>query len=370
MAAAYTPEVATGGLKARIQRMGGYLAAMVMPNIGAFIAWGLITALFIPTGWLPDARFAVLVDPMITVLLPVLIGYTGGRMVHGQRGAVVGAVATLGLVVGSKLPMLLGAMIVGPLAAYVLKKVDGLTNRITPAGFEMLVDNFTAGIVGAAAAVVGVWGIAPIIRRFTTTAGDGVEWLIHHHLLPLASVLIEPAKVLFLNNAVNHGVLAPLGAAETLQHGKSILFMLESNPGPGLGVLLAYLLFGPKALRPSVPAAIVIQFLGGIHEVYFPYILMKPRLILATIAGGATGIAIFMVTGAGLVATPSPGSVFAYAAETPKDGWFPVFIGMLAAAAVSFLVASVLLGFGHLAEPRPAPHHPRRTEQPAEATAH
>jgi mannitol-specific phosphotransferase system IIC component len=350
MATPYTPQITGGGAKAHVQRLGGYLAGMVMPNIGAFIAWGLITALFIPTGWLPNKEFGALVDPTINVLLPVLIGYTGGRMVHGQRGAVVGAVATIGVVVGSGIPMFLGAMIMGPLAAYVLKQIDGFTQERTSAGFEMLVDNFSAGIVGAAAAVFGAWGIAPIVRHVTSAAGHGVEWLIHHHLLPFASVLIEPAKVLFLNNAVNHGVLGPLGVAEAVKHGKSILFMLESNPGPGLGILVAYLLFGPKTLRPSVPAAIVIQFLGGIHEIYFPYILMKPRLILATMAGGAAGIGTFMVTGAGLVATPSPGSIFAYAAETPKGGYFGVFAGVLVAAAVSFAVGSVLLGFGRFAE--------------------
>jgi PTS system mannitol-specific IIC component len=353
MAAAYTPAVSGSGLKAGVQRLGGHLAGMVMPNIGAFIAWGLVTALFIPTGWLPNKHFGELVDPTITYLLPILIGYTGGRMVHGQRGAVVGAVATMGVVVGSKIPMFLGAMIVGPFAAYLLKKVDGYIQERTRTGFEMLVDNFTAGIVGGAVAVFGVWGVGPIVRQVTKGAGNGVEWLIHHHLLPLASVLIEPAKVLFLNNAVNHGVLAPLGFAEAAKDGRSILFMLESNPGPGLGVLLAYLLFGPRSLRPSVPAAIIIHFLGGIHEIYFPYILMKPRLILAAIAGGAAGIATFMATDAGLVATPSPGSIFAYVAETPKHGWVGVYLGILIAAAVSFAVGAALLGFGRFAEKKP-----------------
>ncbi|GAA0349874.1 PTS mannitol transporter subunit IICB [Actinoallomurus spadix] len=357
MAMANVPEATDGGFKVRAQRLGGYLAAMVMPNIGAFIAWGLITALFIPTGWLPDKQFAVLVDPMINILLPVLIGYTGGRMVHGQRGAVVGAIATVGVVVGSGIPMFLGAMVMGPLAAYVVKRVDEFTGRVTPSGFEMLVDNFTAGIVGAAGALFGIWGVGPVVRHATAAAGTGVEWLINHHLLPLASVLIEPAKVLFLNNAVNHGVLGPLGVAEASGHGKSILFMLESNPGPGFGVLLAYLLFGPRALRPSTPAAMIIQFLGGIHEIYFPYVLMKPRLILATIAGGAAGITIFMVTGVGLIATPAPGSIFAFIAETPRGDWIGVLAGVIVSGAVSFLVASLLLGFGAFAESRPAARH-------------
>ncbi|MFD1932479.1 MULTISPECIES: mannitol-specific PTS transporter subunit IIC [Nonomuraea] len=346
MADTYTPPVYGTGLKATIQRIGGHLAGMIMPNIGAFIAWGLITALFIPTGWLPNASLAALVGPIITTLLPVLIGYTGGRMVHGQRGAVVGAVATMGVVVGATIPMFLGAMVIGPLAAYLLKLVDRFTEQRTRAGFEMLVDNFTAGIVGGAMALLGVWGIGPIVKVVTEAAGSGVEWLVGHSLLPLASVLIEPAKVLFLNNAINHGVLGPLGVAEAVQHGKSILFMLESNPGPGLGLLLAYLFFGPRALRPSTPAAMIIHFFGGIHEIYFPYVLMKPRLIIAVIAGGAAGVFTFMITGAGLVATPSPGSIFAYLAVTPKGGWFGVAAGILLATAASFAVASLLLGFG------------------------
>jgi len=348
MAMSYTPPVQGTGPKANIQRLGAFLAGMIMPNIAAFIAWGLITALFIPTGWLPNAKLGALVDPIIHILLPVLIGYTGGRIVHGQRGAVVGAVATMGVVLSAEQPMLLGAMIVGPLAAYLLMWVDRFTEERTRAGFEMLVDNFSAGILGGAMAVLGIYAIGPVVRSVTTAAGHGVDYLVSHDLLPLASLIIEPGKVLFLNNAINHGVLAPLGVAQAAQHGKSILFMLESNPGPGLGLLLAYLLFGPRSLRPSVPAAIIIQFFGGIHEIYFPYVLMKPRMILATILGGASGIIVFLITGAGLVATPSPGSIFAYAAVTPKGGWFGVFAGVLIAAAVSFGVGSALLGFGRL----------------------
>ncbi|WP_067172890.1 PTS mannitol transporter subunit IICB [Microtetraspora niveoalba] len=365
----YTPAVYGTGLKATIQRVGGHLAAMIMPNIGAFIAWGLITALFIPVGWLPNEDFAKLVDPIIKVLLPVLIGYTGGRMVHGQRGAVVGAVATMGVVVGADIPMFLGAMIIGPLAAFVIKLVDGVVQQRTRAGFEMLVDNFTAGIAGAGMALLGMWGIGPIVQVVTEAAGDAVEWLVNANLLPLASILIEPAKVLFLNNAINHGVLGPLGVAEAVRDGKSILFMLESNPGPGLGLLLAYLFFGPRSLRPSTPAAMIIQFFGGIHEIYFPYVLMKPRLILAVIAGGAAGVFTFIVTGAGLVATPSPGSIFAYLAVTPKGGWFGVLAGIVVAAGISFAVAAALLGFGRkTGEETPAPtSEPETTPAPQEA---
>jgi PTS system mannitol-specific IIC component len=350
----YTPTVTGTGFKASVQRVGGYLAGMVMPNIGAFIAWGLITALFIPTGWIPNSFFGALVGPMITFLLPILIGYTGGRLVHGQRGAVVGAAATVGLIVGADVPMFLGAMLVGPLTAFILKLFDrAIQGKVKP-GFEMLIDNFSAGIVGGGMALMARWAIGPAVDWLTNRAGDGVNYLVSHHLLPLASVIVEPCKVLFLNNALNHGVLAPLGVAQAHDTGKSILFMIESNPGPGLGLLLAYFFFGPRSLRPTVPAAAIVQFLGGIHEIYFPYVLMKPRLILATIAGGAAGVLTFTITGAGLVATPSPGSIFAYMAVTPKGGYVGVLLGIVISAGVSFAVASALLGFGRLESDREA----------------
>ncbi len=351
------------GVRARVQRIGGYLAGMIMPNISAFIAWGLVTALFIPTGWLPNESLALLVSPMITFLLPILIGYTGGRLVHGQRGAVVGAIATVGVVVGADIPMFLGAMIIGPLTALILKYVDAFTADRTGAGFEMLVDNFSAGIIGAGMAVFGKWAIGPVVENLTEAAGDGVQWLIDNSLLPLVSIIVEPAKVLFLNNAINHGVLAPLGVAEAAEKGQSILFMIETNPGPGLGILLAYMFFGPRALRPTVPGAIIIQFLGGIHEIYFPYVLMKPRMILAAIAGGMAGVGTAMVTGAGLLSTPSPGSIFAYLAVIPRGEYFSVLSAVAVAAAVSFVVGSLLLGIGRAEEPM-------GYETPEEAATH
>jgi mannitol PTS system EIICBA or EIICB component len=334
------------GWRATVQKLGGNLAGMVIPNIGAFIAWGLLTALFIPTGWLPNEELSKMVGPMIINLLPILIAYTGGRMVHGQRGAVIGAVATVGVIVGTSIPMFLGAMIMGPLAAWILKKIDAVLDPITPAGFEMLIGNFSLGITGLLAAIGGFLGIGPAVSALSDTLGAGVKFLVDSSLLPLASILIEPAKILFLNNAINFGVLAPLGVVQAEETGKSIMFMLETNPGPGLGILIAFWLAGPKVLRGSVPGAMVIHFLGGIHEIYFPYVLLKPKMVLAAIAGGATGVATFMVTGVGLVATPSPGSIFAYIAVTPPGNHLGVLLGIVLSTAVSLAVGWLLLKTG------------------------
>lgn len=336
--------------RARVQRLGSHLAGMIMPNIGAFIAWGLITALFIPKGWLPNETLASLVDPTIKYLLPILIGYTGGRMVHGQRGAVVGAIATMGVVVGSEVPMFLGAMIMGPLAAYLMKLWDKNVQHRIRSGFEMLVDNFSLGILGGGLALIGVWRIGWLVDRLTDAAGSAVQFLVDHSLLPLVSIIVEPAKALFLNNAINHGIFDVIGVQQAKDTGQSIMFMIETNPGPGLGILMAFWFFGPRRLRPSAPGAIIIQFFGGIHEIYFPYLLMKPRLILAAIAGGMAGVGTALVTHSGLVGPPAPGSIFAYIAVTPRGGHVSVLLSVVMAAAVTFIVAAALLKFGHGAD--------------------
>ncbi len=329
--------------QAHIQRFGRFLSGMIMPNIGAFIAWGLITAFFIPTGWIPSEALAKLVGPMITYLLPLLIGYTGGKMVWGVRGGVVGAIVTAGIIVGTEIPMFLGAMIVGPIGGAAIKAFDRAVQDKIPVGFEMLTNNFSAGIIGGVLAILAFWLFAPIITAISNLLGGAVEALVNARLLFLSSLFVEPAKILFLNNAINHGVLAPIGVQQVQEMGRSVLFMLETNPGPGLGILLAYFIAGKGVVKDSAPGAMVIHFLGGIHEIYFPYVLMRPILVLAVIAGGATGVLIFQIFGAGLIATPSPGSIFAYFAVTPPGQSFGVYLGiyggMIASTAVSLLVA-------------------------------
>jgi PTS system mannitol-specific IIC component len=333
----------SGGARVAVQRFGRFLSGMVMPNIGAFIAWGLITALFIPTGWIPNEYLAKLVGPMITYLLPVLIGYTGGQMIHGTRGAVMGAVVTIGVVVGADIPMFLGAMIVGPFSAWVLKSFDKAIEGKVRSGFEMLVNNFSLGIIGAALALGAYTGVGPFVQMITNYLAAGVQFLVNTGLLPLVNILIEPGKILFLNNAINHGILTPIALDQLSKTGQSILFMLESNPGPGLGILLAYWLVGRGTAKQSAPGAAIIHFFGGIHEIYFPYILMNPRLIIAAIVGGMTGTFTFVLFGAGLSGPPSPGSIFAYITMAPKGGLLPVLSGVVTATIASFLVASVLL---------------------------
>jgi len=330
-------------MKEKVQVFGRYLSGMVMPNIGAFIAWGIITALFIPTGWLPNEKLGALVGPIVNTLLPLLIAFTGGYNVAGHRGGVIGTVATMGLIVGSNVPMFLGAMIVGPLSGLIIKKFDKLLEGKVKAGFEMLVNNFSLGIIGAILTCITLVGVTPVVEGLNVVMEAGVGFFVDNGLLPLASIFIEPAKVLFLNNAINHGILSPMGLKQAEDIGRSIFFLLEANPGPGLGILLAYCLFGKGSAKSSAPGAVIIHFFGGIHEIYFPYILMNPVLILAAIAGGASGILTLSIFGGGLVSPASPGSILAILAMTPRGGYLPVILGVVISTAVSALVAIPLL---------------------------
>ena len=335
-------------MKNAIARFGKFLSAMVMPNIGAFIAWGFITALFIDTGWIPNAELASIQPFMLTFLLPVLIAAQGGKMVGGDRGRVMGAIAVMGCIAGvggtEGQPMLMGAMIMGPLAGWVIKKFDKMMENRMPAGFEMLINNFSVGIFGMIMAILGYYAIGPVMSAILSVLSAGVAFLVNHSLLPLVSVFLEPAKVLFLNNAINHGVFTPIGAEQVAEAGKSIMYMLETNPGPGLGVLLAYMFFSKdRTTRGSAPGAIIIHFFGGIHEIYFPYILMNPVVIIAPIVGNACAILFFSLMNAGLNGPAAPGSIIAFTMMSPRSSIFVSWIGVAIAAAVSFVIAAPIV---------------------------
>ena len=330
-------------MRAKIQAFGGFLTAMVIPNMGAFIAWGFITALFIPTGWLPNEQFNKLVGPMVSTLLPLLLAYAGGKLVYDTRGGIAGTVGTIGLIVGANIPMFLGAMIMGPFSAYVIKKFDKAIEDKIPTGFEMLINNFSLGIIGFILCLLANALIGPAVQEANNIISIAIQALVSTGILPILSLINEPAKVLFLNNVIDQGVYYPLGMQDALNTGKSIYFMCASNPGAGLGLLLAYAVFGQGASKSTAPGAIIIHFFGGIHEMYFPYVLMKPITIISMICGSACGIFTFQLFNVGLVAGPSPGSIFAYLALTPKGNFLGVIAGVLVAAAVSFVITSFIL---------------------------
>lgn len=332
-------------MKNNIQRFGKFLSAMVMPNIGALIAFGFLAALFIDTGWIPNKGFNSMVSPMLTYLIPILIASTGGRMIGGDRGRVAGAIAVIGAIMSNtEITMLMAAMVMGPLAGFCVKKFDEAMDGHMPAGFEMLINNFSVGIIGMVLAMLGYVAIGPFMSAILMILSAGVNFLVEHSVLPLVSVFVEPAKVLFLNNALNHGIFTPIATEQAAEAGKSIMYMLETNPGPGLGVLLAYMFFcKDKVTKDSAPGAVIIHLLGGIHEIYFPYILMNPVVIVAPILGNMAAILWYTITDCGLVGPASPGSIIAYLMVSPGYDLVKVLIGVVIAAGISFVVASPIV---------------------------
>jgi PTS system mannitol-specific IIC component len=329
--------------KNTIMRIGRSMSAMVMPNIGAFIAWGLITALFIPDGWLPNDNLAKLVSPALTYLLPILIAYTAGKNIAGDRGGVTGAIATIGVIAGSDIPMFIGAMIMGPAGGLAIKEFDKLTKGRVRSGFEMLVNNFSVGIIGMLLAIAGFLVVGNAISSLTGLVSRAAEALIAHKMLPLISLVVEPAKILFLNNAINHGIFSPIGIEQVHEIGQSVMFLIEANPGAGLGMLLAYWAVGKGSSKTSAPGAAIIHFFGGIHEIYFPYVFANPLLLISMIAGSSASLLFFSIFGGGLVAPASPGSIISVLAMAPKGQTLIVLAGVLIAAGVSFAVSLPLI---------------------------
>lgn len=266
-------------------------------------------------------------------------------MVGGDRGRVVAAIAVIGAIMSNTdITMLMAAMLVGPLGGFCIKKFDELMDGRMPAGFEMLINNFSVGIIGLVLAIISYIAIGPLMSGILAVLTAGVNVLVEHSLLPLVAVFIEPAKVLFLNNAINHGVFTPIATGQAEEFGKSIMYMLEANPGPGLGVLLAYMFCcKDKATKQSAPGAVIIHLFGGIHEIYFPYILMNPVVIIAPIVGNMVAIFWFNLTNCGLRGPASPGSIIAYMMMTPGPDMWKVIVGVVLAAAISFVIAAPIV---------------------------
>lgn len=330
-------------IRSNVQKIGSFISSMIIPNIGAFIAWGFIAAIFSPTGWFPNERISTLIDPLKNYLLPLLVGYTGGKVTGGARGGIVASIATIGVICGANIPMILGAIIIGPVSGYLIKKLDIKLKDKIPYGFEMLVNNFSLAFMGIILAIIGLVIIGPSIIIVDKIMNKGVYFIIRNGLLPLLAIFIEPIKVLFLNNVMNHGIINIIAMDQITEYGKSILYLLEANPGPGLGVILSYYIYSKGIMKQFVPSAAIIQFFGGIHEIYFPYILLNPQLLIASIIGNTVSIMIFLIFNTGLISLASPGSIFSIMMLSYKGDILKNLLGVFGGAIVSFFIATILL---------------------------
>jgi PTS system mannitol-specific IIC component len=326
----------------KTRRVGHYLSGMIMPNVSVFITWGIITTLIQYLRGPLQSSFLEMDRLMIQFLFPVLIAYTGGRLIENRAG-VVAAVAVIGMLTESEDPQILGAMVIGPLIGWIVFLFDKYVLPKVEPGYEMLVRNFSAGILGMLFGYLSLVFIGPIIAGITNQIGFFVGWLIQRNLLLFTNLFIEPLKVLFLNNTLNHGILTPLGIEQAGDAGTSILFLIETNPGPGLGVLLAFILFSRKELKATASGAFMIHLFGGIHEIYFPFVLLNPLLFAAVILGGMSGTLVFEMFQVGLKVPASPGSIVVILANAPQEMLLGVASGIAGSTLVSFIIAALVI---------------------------
>ncbi len=326
----------------RVRKIGKFYSGIIMKNVVLFMAFGLMSVCFAETGWFPNAEIYQIAGMIYQVLIPVMIGYAAGKKSGDDIGGVAGALASIGFVAGDSISAIMGVMIIAPAAGYIAAMAYRIIREKAWPGFEMLVKNVVIAIIGTMAALFAYFIVTPILAVGTHGLNQFVDILIRNQMLPFIGLFIEPAKVFFLNNGLNHGILIPLGMEQLQQTGQSVLFLLETNPGPGLGILIAYYIKKEKERR-NFTSCMVIHFLGGIHEVYFPYVLMNLRLLIAVIAGGVTGSFIFILTGTGLAGPVSPGSFLTILLMSGRSSLPGIIIGITASAAVTTVIALFLL---------------------------
>ena len=339
-----------------IHKFGKFYSSIMINMIGIFIFTGVLSVVFGDHGWWPNADIYAISAFVYSYVIPILIAYTAGNQigtvheatdpdrrttgVHHAGGAIA-VLAVSGMILADKNSAILGAMILGPVCGYVWKHLlEPWTRKVVP-GLEMLTRNLAAAVTGMGFALVAYIGLAPFIHALTQVLMMGVNALWERNLVCLVSLVIEPCKVFFLNNCINHGILLPLAIQQAGETGTSILFLLESNPGPGFGVLLALWLCQRKR-RKEYAAYLFVEGIGGIHELYFPVVLSNLILLIPLIAGGMTGSFLFSVLGVTADGAISPGSILTVLLMTGRKAPLAVLC-VAASALVSMGTACLIL---------------------------
>lgn len=329
-------------MKKLLHKMGKFYSSIIIKNIGIFIFIGLLFVVFNEQGWFPNTEIYAISEMVYNIILPALIGYEAGKQTGGQTGGILAVLAVAGIVAADDAIGILGGMILGPVAGVMWKHSSAWLSRWANSSLQMLVRNVFMGVLGAALAISGYYLLSPILGILTAGVGHCVDYLVTHKIIAALSIIIEPAKVFFLNNIMNHGILVPLGMNQVQESGQSILFLLESNPGPGLGMMAA-LYYGIKKRRKEYAAAMFAQAAGGLHEVYFPFVLSDMMLLIPLIAGGFAGNLCFEFLGSGLQGPVSPGSVITILIMAGKGQVLRTAVGIAVSAIVAFCGSLLVL---------------------------
>lgn len=319
-----------------------YLSRMMMPNLSIFIAWMIISFALSQLNIEP-VYIQKVEKGILQLVLPLMIAYTGGELQSRGRGGIAAVVAVFGLILMTDAPQVFGAMALGPSAGWLIKHLDQMMKDKVRVGYEMITANVSVGVIGSLLFLVSYFLLAPLFEGISQVSYQVVDFFVRNNVFAGIHLILEPMKVFFFNNIINHGLLTPLGIEDAAVHGSSLLFLIETNPGPGMGVLIAYCWLGAKTIRTNAATALVVQALGGIHEVYFPFVLLHPALFVAPIIGGGSGTLIFQLFDAGLKAPASPGSLLIIMANAPLSKMLGIFAGITVSTIVSFSIASVIL---------------------------
>lgn len=321
-------------MKAKLKKTAEFISHIVVKNIPFFIVIGIVTLLDL-------GEFKTL---LYSTLLPVIMAYTAGSTIEEKYGGITAVIIMGGVLAQYKIGSLLEPIFIGAAGGYSIKKYGEFIKKYEYPGYEMLINNLGLASIGLSL----IWLInkgLPFYEEFQLLFQQNVvSRLFNVEYLPLYSIIIEPSKVFFMNNFINHGIFSVLGVSELTEKGKSIFFLLETNPGPGLGMLMAYFFTGKKeAKRKETLSNIFIHSIGGIHEVYFSYVLRNLRMILPLILGGMSGIYLFSKLNLGLVGIASPGSVFLIMILAPFKDKLPVLFSIAVSAGVSFFLSYIML---------------------------
>lgn len=329
-------------MRKSLQKFTKIYSRSIRKNIGIFIFTGLLGGLFAPQGWLPDENMYAISLLISGIVLPAFLAYSVAELLSDNDGGVIAVLASAGIIVADVNVGIPGALLMGIFCGILWKYLLMPLNTKVKAGFEFLCKNLAVAFSGLVLSLAAYFAAAPILAGIIHLLERGLDFLIQEKLMFLLSVVIEPAKILFLNNSINYGLLIPLGMQQAEQSGSSILFLLESNPGPGFGVLLAMLLTCTKKRREYGLGA-VIQIIGGIHEIYFPLVLSNIRLVFPLIAGGITGTVCFNLLGAGLSAPAAPGSLLTILLVSKRGQQAGVLLGIFLSAIVSMMISLLIL---------------------------
>lgn len=331
-------------LKRLLSKGVKFYSSIIAANLPLFIMLGFISLMFSNSGLFPNEKMALVSQSCYKYLLPTILAYYAGKKIGGESGAFTGAVCGLAISIFSAYTSFIASIFMGTLCGILCRFLKEKIKFDKFTGFEMISKNIFFGAVGVITVSLTYFIFAPIFSYIDLFFSNLIEYLSDVKTLPITTSVIETLKVFSLNNSINHGFLIPAGVENAANFGKSVFFLLETNPGPGLGILLAFYILN-KDRRKYFASCMTVQAIGGIHEIYFPIVLSNLKLLIALILGAMSGNLVFYLLHAGARGAISPGSIITiFLMCTPSD-WFAIMLGIATSAVVSCLSACLILEF-------------------------